>query len=216
MKKPTFVLASASPARRQLLKNAGIQAVICPSDFDEGQIEMRDAAKLVQVLAEGKANAVAEFLRGNSHPQIPHPNSCLVLGCDSILVIDGEIHGKPQDAEEAISRWQKMRGKVGELYTGHALIDNRFDDFNEAMDRSIVRCQVTKVHFAEVTSRQIAAYVATGEPLACAGCFALEGKGGFFIEKIEGCHTNVIGLSLPLLRQMLRETGYDVADFWQS
>ena len=216
MKTPTFILASASPARHKLLQNAGIKVIICPSDFDEGQIQMRDATKLVQVLAKGKADAVAESLRANSHPQIPNPKSCLVLGCDSILVIDGEIHGKPKDAEEAISRWQKMRGKVGELYTGHALIDTRFDDLDEAMDRSIVRSQVTKVHFAEVTSHQIAAYVATGEPLACAGCFALEGKGGFLIEKIEGCHTNVIGLSLPLLRQMLRETGYDVADFWQS
>ncbi len=216
MKTPTFVLASASPARRKLLESAGIQAVICPSDFDEGQIQMRDATKLVQVLAEGKADAVAQFLRATSHPKIPNPKSCLVLGCDSILVIDGEIHGKPKDAEEAISRWQKMRGKVGELYTGHALIDTRFDSFDEVMDRSIIRCQVTKVYFAEVTSRQIAAYVATGEPLACAGCFALEGKGGFFVEKIEGCHTNVIGLSLPLLRQMLHELGYDVADFWQS
>ncbi len=216
MKTPTFVLGSASPARHKLLQNAGIKAIICPSDFDEGQIQMRDATKLVQVLAEGKADAVAEFLRANSHPEIPNPKSCLVLGCDSILVVDGEIHGKPKDAEEAISRWYKMRGQVGELYTGHALIDTKFDNLNEAMDRSIVRCQVTKVYFAEVTSHQIAAYVATGEPLACAGCFALEGKGGFFIEKIEGCHTNVIGLSLPLLRQMLRDMGYDVADFWQS
>ncbi|MEG4026132.1 nucleoside triphosphate pyrophosphatase [Microcoleus sp. S13C4] len=216
MKIPSFVLASASPARRRLLEIAGIQAVICPSDFDEAQIQMRDANKLVQVLAEGKAEAVAKFLLANSHPQSPNPKSCLVLGCDSILVIEGEIHGKPKDAEEAISRWQKMRGKVGELYTGHALIDTRFDDFDQARSRSIIRCQVTKVHFAEVTSRQIAAYVATGEPLACAGCFALEGKGGLFVEQIEGCHTNVIGLSLPLLRQMLTEMGYDVADFWQS
>jgi septum formation protein len=214
MKIPTFVLASASPARRSLLESAGIKAVICPSDFDEGQIKMRDATKLVQVLAEGKADAVADFLLTNSHPQIRNPKSCLVLGCDSILVIDGEIHGKPKDTEEAISRWKQMRGKVGELYTGHALIDTRFDSFDVAMDRSIVRCQVTRVHFAEVTDRQIAAYVATGEPIACAGCFALEGKGGFFVEKIEGCHTNVIGLSLPLLRQMLRDMGYDVANFW--
>ncbi|MBD1827181.1 Maf-like protein [Microcoleus vaginatus GB1-A2] len=211
---PTFVLASASPARRSLLETAGIQAVVCPSDFDEGQIQMQDATKLVQVLAQGKAEAVAKFLLANTHPHIPNPKSCLVLGCDSILLIDGEIHGKPKDAEEAISRWQKMCGKVGELYTGHALIDTRFDDFDEAMERSLIRCQVTKVHFAEITSRQIAAYVATGEPLACAGCFALEGKGGLFVEQIEGCHTNVIGLSLPLLRKMLSEMGYDVTDFW--
>src|SRR6476620_5436620 len=139
LKIPTFVLASASPARRRLLENAGIQAVICPSDFDEGQIQMRDATNLVQVLAEGKAEAVAKFLLANSHAQIPNPKSCLVLGCDSILLIDGEIHGKPKDAEEAISRWQKMRGKMGELYTGHALIDTRFDDFDEARSRSLIR-----------------------------------------------------------------------------
>lgn len=211
---PTFVLASASPARRSLLESAGIKAVICPSDFDENQIKMRDATKLVQVLAEGKADAVADFLRTNSHPQVPNPKSCLVLGCDSILVVNGEIYGKPKDAEEAVLRWKKMRGKVGELYTGHALNNTKFDDLAVEGERSIVRCQVTKVYFANASDRQIAAYVATGEPLQCAGCFALEGKGGFFVEKIEGCHTNVIGLSLPLLRQMLREMGYDVADFW--
>jgi septum formation protein len=215
MKVPTFVLASASPARRSLLESAGIKAVVCPSDFDENQIKMRDATKLVQVLAEGKADAVAEFLRANSHPQISNPKACLVLGCDSILVVGGEIYGKPKDAEEAVLRWQKMRGKVGELYTGHALINTKFDNFEMAAGASIVRCQVTKVYFADVSDKQITAYVATGEPLQCAGCFALEGKGGFFVEKIEGCHTNVIGLSLPLLRRMLREMGYDVADFWR-
>src|SRR4028118_2131512 len=136
MKIPTFVLASASPARRSLLETAGIQAVICPSDFDEGQIQMKDATKLVQVLAQGKAKAVAKFLLANTHPHIPNPKSCLVLGCDSILLIDGAIHGKPKDAEEAISRWQNMRGKVGELYTGHALIDTRFDDFERARERA--------------------------------------------------------------------------------
>lgn len=215
MKMPIFVLASASPARRSLLESAGIKAVICPSDFDENQIKMRDATKLVQVLAEGKADAVADFLRTNSHPQVPNPKACLVLGCDSILLVDGEIYGKPKDAAEAVYRWKKMRGKVGELYTGHALINTKFAEFAAEGERSIVRCQVTKVYFADVSDKQIAAYVATGEPLECAGCFALEGKGGFFVDKIEGCHTNVIGLSLPLLRQMLRKMGYDVADFWR-
>lgn len=146
MKIPTFVLASASPARRSLLESAGIKAVVCPSDFDENQIKMRDATKLVQVLAEGKADAVADFLRANSHPQIPNPKACLVLGCDSILVVGGEIYGKPKDAEEAVLRWQKMRGKVGELYTGHALINTKFDNFEMAAGASIVRCQVTKVY----------------------------------------------------------------------
>jgi septum formation protein len=123
------------------------------------------------------------------------------------LLVNGEIHGKPDSPTQAIARWQKMRGNVGDLYTGHALIDL-------SQRRTLVRCQVTRVYFAQVSDRQIEAYVATGEPLKCAGCFALEGRGGLFVEKLEGCHTNVIGLSLPLLRQMLDELGYDVTDFW--
>ncbi|MGE5656650.1 MAG: Maf family protein [Actinomycetota bacterium] len=201
MNLPTFVLASASRARRHLLESAGIQAVICPSDFDESQVQLTDPTELVQILAQRKAEAVAQSLMADS-------TSHLVLGCDSVLVVRGEIHGKPADAAEAITRWQKMRGQVGQLYTGHALID-------VTQNQTLVRCQVTQVYFANVSDRQITAYVATGEPLQCAGCFAIEGKGGLFVEKIEGCHTNVIGLSLPLLRQMLGELGYDVADFWQ-
>ena len=131
------------------------------------------------------------------------------MGCDSVLSLHGEIYGKPANADEAIVRWQQMRGQVGQLYTGHALITLPQPSL------TLVRCQVTQVYFAEVSDRQIAAYVATGEPLHCAGCFALEGKGGLFIEKLEGCHTNVIGLSLPLLRAMLTELGYEVTDFWK-
>jgi septum formation protein len=124
------------------------------------------------------------------------------------LVVGGEIYGKPADAGEAIARWKKMRGQVGQLYTGHALIDLR-------RDKSVVRVGTTQVYFARVSDEEIEAYVATGEPLKCAGCFAIEGKGGLFIEKIEGCHSNVIGLSLPLLREMLGELGYSVRDFWR-
>lgn len=195
---PTFILASASPARRRLLQSAGIEPVVCPSDFDESQIQLNDPEALVQALAQCKAQRVAEQFE-----------SGLILGCDSVLLVGGEIHGKPANPTEAIARWQKMRGTVGELYTGHALIDL-------SPGRTVVKCQVTRVYFATVSDRQIQAYVATGEPLNCAGCFALEGRGGLFVEKIEGCHTNVIGLSLPLLRQMLDELGYDVTDFWQQ
>ncbi|HLO50560.1 MAG TPA: nucleoside triphosphate pyrophosphatase [Kamptonema sp.] len=211
---PTFVLASASPARRQLLESAGINSVVFPSDFDESQIQVSNAAELVQVLAQRKAETVAKSLIANPNSlhskngEFEEIKSVLVLGCDSVLVVGGEIYGKPKDAAEAIARWQKMRGEVGQLYTGHALIDS-------SQDRIIVHCQMTQVYFAEASDRQIAAYVATGEPLQCAGCFAIDGKGGLFIDKIEGCHTNVIGLSLPLLRVMLEELGYDVTDFWQ-
>ena len=194
---PTFVLASASPARKRLLQNAGIEPVVRQSDFDESQVQLSDPVPLVETLALRKAQTVANQL-----------SDALVLGCDSVLSVGGEIHGKPANPEEAIARWQQMRGTVGVLYTGHALIDL-------AQDKTLVRCGITKVYFANVSDHAIAAYVATREPLNCAGCFALEGRGGLFVEKLEGCHSNVIGLSLPLLRQMLGELGYDVTDFWQ-
>lgn len=194
---PSFVLASASPARRRLLQTAGIEPVVCASNFDESQVQLSNPESLVQTLAQRKAQTVAEQFKSE-----------LILGCDSVLLVNGEIHGKPADSTEAIARWQKMRGNVGDLYTGHALID-------PFQGRTLVRCQVTRVYFALVSDHTIEAYVATGEPLKCAGCFALEGRGGLFVEKLEGCHTNVIGLSLPLLRQMLEQLGYDVTDFWQ-
>lgn len=194
---PTFVLASASPARRRLLEQAGIHPIVCPSNFDEDAIQVTDADVLVRTLAQGKAIAVANQFE-----------SGLVLGCDSVLSIHGEIHGKPRDEAEAIARWRKMRGQVGELLTGHALIDL-------VQRKTLIQSRVTRVHFAPVSDRQIEAYIATGEPMNCAGCFAMEGYGSLFVEQIEGCHTNVIGLSMPLLRQMLRELGYDIVDFWQ-
>lgn len=195
---PTFVLASASPARRHLLQNAGIEPVVCPSDFDESQVQLSDPLPLVETLALKKAEAVAGQF-----------NDALILGCDSVLSVRGEIHGKPANTEEAIARWQQMRGTMGVLYTGHALID-------VAKKQTVVRHGTTNVYFAHISDRAIQAYVATGEPLQCAGCFALEGRGSLFVEKIEGCHTNVIGLSLPLLRHMLRQLGYDATDFWSS
>jgi septum formation protein len=195
---PSFVLASASPARRRLLQGAGVEPIVCPSDFDESQIQTADPSELVQALAQGKAQAVESQF-----------SDALVLGCDSVLALHGEIYGKPADPADAIERWRQMRGQVGELYTGHALID-------QTQTKTLLRCQVTRVQFADISDRQIAAYVSTQEPLNCAGCFALEGRGGLFVEALDGCHSNVIGLSLPLLRQMLQQLGYDVTDFWRS
>ena len=191
-----FVLASASPARRKLLTDAGIPAYVCPSNFDEDQIQIADPAQLVMALAQGKAKTVA-----------PQFKNALVLGCDSVLAFEGKIYGKPETPEAAIARWQQMRGQVGELFTGHVLIDTK-------QQQSIARCQITRVFFAPVSDRQIEAYIATEEPLRCAGAFAIDGKGSLFVEKLEGCHTNVIGLSMPLLRQLIQELGYDVTDFW--
>lgn len=193
---PDFVLASASPARLKLLKMVGIEPKICPSDFDEKQVKLDDAGELVETLARCKAEAVASQF-----------TDALILGCDSVLTVNDRIYGKPESPQVAIARWRGMRGKVGQIYTGHALIDLR-------QQRQVIRCGITQVYFANISDRTIEAYIATGEPLRCAGSFALEGKGGLFIEKIEGCHSNVIGMSLPLLHQMLEILGYSVTDFW--
>ncbi len=193
---PTFILASASPARRKLLQTAGIEPIVRQSDFDESQIETDNPQELVEILAFKKAETVSKEF-----------SNAIILGCDSVLAIDGEIHGKPASIQEAIVRWQKMRGNIGFLYTGHALLDGQ-------KQSRVIRCGITKVYFAEVSDRDIIDYVNSNEPLKCAGCFALEGKGGLFVEKIEGCHSNIIGLSLPLLRQMFGDLGYNITNFW--
>jgi septum formation protein len=191
-----FVLASASPARRQLLQMVGIDPIVAVSHFDESTIQAEDTRHLVQTLAQCKAQTIA-----------PQFDDALILGCDSVLEVGGEVYGKPASVEEAIARWQKMRGSMGILYTGHALIDRR-------QEKTLTLCGITRVHFADLSDGEIIAYVNTGEPLQCAGCFALEGKGGLFVKKLEGCHSNVIGLSLPLLREMLEDLGYRITDFW--
>lgn len=201
-----FILASQSPARRRLLQQAGIEPECMPSHFDEDSIQSPNPSHLVESLAAKKADVIAQQLIGKGVQQ-----DTLIVGCDSVLAINGEIHGKPDNANHAIERWQYMRGRVGQLYTGHALLRLAAD----GSQRALVRCGMTQVHFAKPSDQQIAAYVASGEPLNCAGCFALEGKGSLFIEKLDGCHTNVIGLSMPLLRQMLDEMEFDVTAFWR-
>ena len=193
---PPFVLASASPARRKLLHSVGIEPIVHHSNFDESQVQISEPKELVQTLAKCKAETVAVNFQ-----------EALILGCDSLLVVDGEIYGKPNSPAEAIARWHHLRGNQGILYTGHTLID-------QSQNQQLVRCGMTKVYFADISDRTIIAYIATGEPLQCAGCFALEGKGGLLVERLEGCHSNVIGLSLPLLRQMLSDFGYEISDFW--
>lgn len=191
-----FVLASSSVARRRLLTESGISVYVCPSNFDEDQVQLADPSELVNTLALSKAETVA--------PQFKH---ALVLGCDSVLSFQGKIYGKPEGPSDAIARLQQMRGSSGELYTGHALIDT-------AQKKFLVKCRVTQVHFAQVSDRQIEDYVDTGEPLRCSGAFAIDGRGSVFIEKLNGCHTNVIGLSMPLLRELIHGLGYDITDFW--
>ena len=192
MSHPLFVLASASPARKKILENAGINPIIRVSHFNEEAIQISDPTSLVLTLAQCKAKTIAQEFAGQN---------ALIMGCDSIMYLDGMIYGKPDSTETAIATWQKMRGNYCELYTGHCLI-------SATTQRSIMRYGVTKVYFSMVTDAEIASYANSGEPLCCAGCFTLEKLGGLLIEKLEGCHTNVLGLSLPILRQMLIEFGY--------
>ena len=196
MARPLFVLASASPSRRRLLQAEGINPIEHASNFDESQVQDKDTRRLVLTLAQSKAQTVAQ-----------RRTDALILGCDSVLEMNGDSYGKPESAQQAIARWQKMRGNSGFIYTGHVLIDQR-------QNKTVSRCGVTQVFFAAVDDATLRAYVQSGEPLNSAGCFALEGKGGMLIEKIEGCHSNVIGLSMPLLREMLLELGYGLSDFW--
>lgn len=186
---PLLLLASASPARRRLLVQAGVPHRVQVSGVDEAGIQEQDPMRLVQRLALAKAQAVADSL--SSEAAWP---SLGVLGCDSLLVVQGEVWGKPKDAAEAVARWRRMAGGWGDLHTGHALVRR------PAPQQAVV---TTRVHFAALSAGEIEAYVASGEPLACAGGFALEGRGGLVVERLEGCFSNVIGLSLPLLRHWL-------------
>ncbi|MCP9849736.1 nucleoside triphosphate pyrophosphatase [Cyanobium sp. Morenito 9A2] len=182
-----LVLASASPARHRLLEQAAIPHRIRVSGVDEEAIPAAEPTELVRRLAQAKAEAVAA-LEGELGP-LP------VLGCDSLLTFDGEVFGKPRDATEAEARWHRMAGHWGELHTGHCL---------RCPGRApLLSTVTTRVLFAPLGAEEISTYVASGEPLQCAGGFALEGRGGLHVERIEGCFSNVIGLSLPLLRRWL-------------
>jgi septum formation protein len=191
-----LVLASASPARRRLLEQAAIPHQVRVSGVDEEAIRASDPALLVQLLAQAKAEAVDQALLADGY----RAAAWAVLGCDSLLVFEGEVFGKPADQAEASARWRRMAGGVGELLTGHCLLrGNGFLSQNGLQLETVT----TRVHFAALSAAEIEAYVATGEPLACAGGFALEGRGGLTVERLEGCFSNVIGLSLPLLRRWL-------------
>src|SRR3982751_3028800 len=180
-----MILASASPARQQLLTAAGIDAEVMVSGVDESVVEAEDAYTLCLALARMKARTIAAQL--NADPGV------VVLGCDSVLEFEGEIFGKPENADEAAKRWMRMRGHSGVLHTGHHLT-------SLVSGRQAEAVGMTTVHFADITDEEVAAYVATAEPLSVAGSFTLDGRGGAFVERIEGDPGNVIGLSLPLLR----------------
>lgn len=195
-----LVLASQSPARLGLLRQAGLDPEVIVSGVDEDAVSAPTPAELALALAVAKASVVA------ARPEVVRAGS-LVVGCDSVLDLDGEALGKPADAEEATARWKSMRGRAGTLQTGHCVYDTR-------TGRHVCATASTVVRFGEPTDAEIAAYVASGEPLHVAGAFTLDGRSAPFVDGIDGDHGNVIGISLPLLRRLLAELGVGITDLW--
>ena len=193
-----LVLASASPARLATLRAAGLDPEVVVSGVDEDTIQADSVSELVLALASAKAGAVSGTVDGDA----------VVIGCDSLLELDGRPLGKPGDAAEAASRWLTMRGRTGVLHTGHSVL--RLTDGRVV--GAAAETASTTVRFAEITDTEISAYVGSGEPLAVAGAFTIDGLGGWFIESIEGDHHNVVGLSLPLVRRLLRQLGLGLPD----
>ncbi len=191
-----LVLGSGSPARLATLLAAGVRPEVVVSGVDEDDVT-GTAAEVALELAVRKARAVAEVVGDGD---------AVVLGCDSVLDLGGLALGKPDDAAEAIRRWQEMRGRVGVLRTGHCVI--RGDHETSAVASTTVR-------FGSPTDAEIEAYVATGEPLHVAGAFTIDGLGGWFVDGLDGDPANVVGLSLPLLRRLLADVGVAVVDLWE-
>ena len=206
------VLASASPARLRLLRDAGLDPEVRVSDVDEDALiaglpgrDRIDAETVSLVLARAKADGVAAAVA--REPVGVRTGSVLVIGCDSVLEFDGEVLGKPRDADDAFERWQRMRDRSGLLHTGHSVVDvgsgRRADDV-----------AVTLVRFGSPDDEEIAAYVATGEPLRVAGAFTIDGFGAPFLDGIDGDASNVAGLSLPVTRALVADLGIRWTDLW--
>ena len=193
---PPLILASASPARMRLLRAAGLDPKVMVSGVDEDGVDLSDPRRAVVELAEHKAAAVAAQL-----------DEGLVIGCDSMLELAGELHGKPSSADEAVARWQRMRGSEGTLLTGHCVID-------VDAGRSVSAVAATVVRFGTPDDDEVRAYVAAGEPLHVAGAFTLDGLSAPFIDGVDGDPGNVIGLSLPLLRSLLGQLDVRITDLW--
>ena len=195
-----IVLASQSPSRASILRGAGVEPTIAPAHVDERAIESSlegaSPADIVCALATAKAEAIA--------PGYPDD---VVVGGDSMLLLDGELQGKPHTEAATVERWRAQAGRTAELITGHCVLFGK---------QRFVEASRTTVHFADATEADIAAYARTGEPLECAGAFTLEAIGGWFIDRIEGDPSSVIGLSLPVLRRALYSFDLSVSSFWQS
>jgi septum formation protein len=191
-----IILASASPARLAVLRGGGLDPEVVVSGVDESVFAAPTPAELAGRLAQAKATAVAAGRTDG-----------LVIGCDSLLDLDGRALGKPASADEAAAYWREMSGRTGTLVTGHCVI-------NAATGQRAAAVAATRVRFGTPSEEEIAAYVASDEPLAVAGAFTLDGRGGWFVDGIDGDHGTVLGLSLPLLRRLLAELGISVTSLW--
>lgn len=205
-----LVLASASPARLSVLRGAGTSPVVSVSQVDEDAVQAALPAgttheDTVLALARAKAQDVVARIAED-----PVPGRAVVIGCDSMLSIDGELVGKPHTPEVATARWRAMRGRTGRLLTGHCAV--LLSD--GAVLGDAVGTRSTTLRFGAPSDSEIDAYVATGEPLQVAGAFTLDGLGGWFVEGIDGDPSSVIGISLPLTRQLLSELGVSITDLW--
>lgn len=192
------VLASQSPARLAVLRAAGIHPEVIVSGVDEDAYSAPSTGELTQVLASAKAATVAAGLAEG-----------IVIGCDSMLDLDGRAYGKPASPQAAVARWREMSGRTGTLFTGHCVID-------AASGKQATAVGETTVRFGSPTDAEISAYVATGEPLRMAGAFTIEGLGGWFVDSIDGDHNNVIGISVPLLRRLLLDLGVTIPELWRQ
>ena len=200
-----LILASASQSRKKLLENCQIEFIQIASKFDETTIQEKNIFNLALELSFQKANCLSENIQKISLSKEFNYGSLAILGCDSIFEFKGEAYGKPSDKEEAFIRWKKMSGEFGILHTGHSFLIGNFDSTSNIfkITETIKKTISSKVYFSKLEDWEIKSYVDTNEPLYCAGGFALEGIGGKYIEKIEGCFSNVMGLSLPWLRKNL-------------
>jgi len=198
------ILASASPARLMLLRSQKINPIVIPSEINERQIEEKHKGQSTEVIVEKLSIAKANYVLENNLSI----DKGILIAADSMLEFDSKSFGKPLNASNAIERWKQMRGKTGILHTGHTVI--RLDN-----KQTISRVVATKVQFANIDDEEIIAYVASGEPLQVAGAFTLDSLGAAFVTQVQGDHSNVVGLSLPTLREIVRELGLSWTSLWE-